>query len=41
VVFTNEDIIPSGVSITTEDYVIGVVLKQMGEKYEKNLERAL
>ena len=36
-VFTNEDIIPGGVGITTEDYVIGIVLKQMGENYSKVL----
>ena len=39
--FTNEDIIPGGVGITTEDFVIGIVLKQMGENYSKVLESSL
>ena len=35
--FSDEDVIPAGVSITTEQYVVGVVLKQIGEDYSKNL----
>lgn len=38
---TNENMIPSGIGILTEDYVIGIVMKQMRGNEEKILEKAL
>lgn len=41
IVINNEDMIPAGIKISTEDFVIGVVLREMRGNDQQNLERAL